>query len=202
MQPSAQSDDVRLILADGKRVMADGRVLSTITVPQPAAQTSREISSGRAAASALERIHRKLGDLPDIPAKMNPVAAVLTYTAIGLNNADIATALGATEEQIEILKASDIYKQLFELFDKTVFEDAQRNARHIIAKASDRAADTMVKLLDSNDESIQAVASRELMKAAGVSLEEDHKKLAGGLKIVIEKAGSRKDENITIRVGE
>ena len=189
-----------LQLANGKTILPDGTVTRTVTVPQPSAQFSREIVSGRAASATLERIHRKLGDLPDEPVKMNPIAAVISYTAIGLSDADIATSLGATEAQIKTIKDSEAYKLFAEMFDKTVFEDARRNAKHIVAKASDKAAQTMVDLLDSSDESIKAVASRELLKTAGVSLDESSNKLSGGLKIVIERAGQHNDD-LKISIG-
>lgn len=200
MQPSEQSEgdsNVALILADGSQVLRDGKVIKN--VPQPAAQFSREVVSGRAASATLEKMHRKLGDLPDIPQKMNPVAAVIFYTAIGLADADIATALQATTAQIATIKESELYQQLVAFFDRTVFDDAKRNAKHIISRASDRAAIRMVEAVDSDDALIALSASREVMKIAGVSLEETETKTLSGLQIRITRREDAADD-ITVEV--
>jgi hypothetical protein len=194
----SDADEPVLILANGKRVMPDGRVINEVVVPKPAAQFTTEVQSGRAATRTLAKMHRKLSDLPDLPQKMNPIAAILAYSAIGLSDADIATALGASEEQVKVLKASELFTQLNEMFDRTVFEDARRNARHIVANASNKAAERMVAAIDSTDESVAVVASREIMKTAGISLEEENKRSLSGLKIVIERAGSEKNDKITV----
>jgi hypothetical protein len=171
-----------------------------VQVPQPAAQIHREIANGRAASRTLERIHRKLGDLPDLPAKMNPIAAILAYTAIGLNNADIATSLGASEAQIETIKDSELYKQFAEMFDKTVFEDAKRNANHIVARSADLAANTLVALVESKDESISLNAARDVTRLAGVGLDKSDQNKISGLNIKIIRAGDKKSEEITVEI--
>lgn len=199
MQPDVQPADanVALILADGRKLLKDGRVVAE--VPQPATQVSNEIKSGRAATRTLERMHRKLGDLPDIPQKMNPVAAVILYTCIGLNDADIATALGATEAQIATIKESELYSQLFKLFDRTVFDDAKRNAQHIIARATDRAAERIVEAVDSNDPLIALAASRDVMRLGNVSLEDKGERAISGLHIRITRKEDE-GENISVEV--
>jgi len=194
-------NDVVLVLADGSEVLKNGAVRKKQLVPQAAARFHQEVESGRKAAQTLQRMSRKLGDLPDIPEKMNPIAAVLLYNAIGLSNADIATALGASESQIEQLKASELYAQLFDLFDKSVFEDAKRNARHIIAKATDKAATRLVDALDSDDVGTRLAASDRVLKYGAVSLEQETNRLPGGLKIVIEKADASTDR-ITLNIGD
>lgn len=199
---SPDGSNAVLALANGKQVLPDGRVVSTVAVPQPSAQIHREIVSGRQAAKTLDRIHRKLGDLPDIPQKMNPIAAVLSYTAIGLSDADIATALGAAVEQIQVLKDSEPYKQLADMFDKTVFEDARKNAKHIIARAADRAATKISDAIDSDDPLISLAASRDIIKFGGISLDESTGRSLGGLKIVIEKSDGKNADNVTVTLGE
>jgi hypothetical protein len=191
-------DRVALVLADGRKVLKDGTVVEE--VPANAVVISREISSGRSAARTLERMHRKLGDLPDIPQKMNPVAAVILYTCIGLNNADIATALGAEESQIQTIKDSELYGALFKLFDETVFADAKQNARHIIAKASDKAANVLVDSLDSNNEGARIAASREITRLAGLSLEQTNENKLSGLHIrITRKEDEQSDLTVEIK---
>lgn len=199
MQPSVQLDgsEVALTLADGKKVLRSGRVVTD--VPSNAVVLSREIVSGRAASRTLERMHRKLGDLPDIPQKMNPVTAVIFYSMIGLDDESIATALQATEAQIATIKQSELYGQLVALFDRTVFDEARRDAKHIIAKATNRAATRMVDAIDSDDPLISLSASREVMKIGGISLEQGTENKLSGLQIRITRREDEADE-ITIGV--
>lgn len=191
---------VALVLPTGETVYTDGRVEKPAA--QVAAGLSREISNGRSAAVALNRIHRKLGDLPDTADRLNPICSVITYKAIGLSNEDIATALRTTVENIERLISLDAYKQIADMFDKTVFEDAKQNAKHIVARAADNAAYKMTKHVDDDDPNISIIAAREVLRMAGVSTEADMGKSLGGLKIVIEKSDGRGNDSVTVTLGE
>lgn len=191
---SEQSQDVKLTLPDGTMILANGKAIKPKEVESDVAKVGREISSGRNAVRTLERMHRKLGDLPDLPNKMNPIAAIITYSAVGLHDQDIAQALGASVEQIAIIKDSEAYKQLESMFDQTVFEDERRNAKHIVSRASSTAASKMVELVDSNDENIALTASRDVLKLSGITTEEESSKRQGALKIVITRKGEKDDE--------
>lgn len=194
------SAEIAMVLPTGETVYTDGRVEKPAA--QIAAGLSREIVSGRRAAVALDRIHRKLGDLPDTPDKLNPVCAVITYKAIGLSNEDIAAALHTTVDNIIRLCELDVYRQIMEMFSQTVFEDAKTNAKHIIARAADVAAQAMVHHVNDEDPNISIIASREVLKMAGVSTEEDRGKSMGGLKIVIERGDNKGSDNVTVTLGE
>lgn len=194
MLQSTTSADVKLTLPDGTLILADGRAVKPVEATSNVATIAKEVKSGREAAKVLEKMHRKLGDLPDEPLKMNPIAAIITYSAIGLDDQDIATALGATVHQIATIKESDAYKQLSEMFDQTVFEDERRNAKHIIAKAAQKAAATMVSLVDSDREDIALTASRDVLKTAGITTEEETNRRVGGLRIVITRNGEQESE--------
>lgn len=200
MLQSVQSADVKLTLPDGTMILADGRAVKAVEAASNVATIAKEVKSGREAAKVLEKMHRKLGDLPDEPMKMNPIAAIITYSAIGLDDQDIATALGATKEQVLTIKESDAYKQLADMFDKTVFEDERRNAKHIIAKAAGRAAATMVSLVDSEREDIALTASRDVLKTAGVNTEEDSDRRVGGLRIVVVRKGDRDNDELKVEI--
>jgi hypothetical protein len=193
------SQDVKLTLPDGTMILANGKAVRPQEQSSNVATLGREISSGRQAVRTLEKMHRKLGDLPDLPVKMNPIAAVITYTAIGLDDNDIATALGATPEQVATIKDSEAYKQLEQMFDQTVFEDERRNAKHIISKASTRAATQMVSSIDSPDESIALVAARDVLKLSGINTDEDSTRRQGALKIVVTRSGER-DDSISVEL--
>ena len=200
MLQSVPSADVKLTLPDGTMILADGRAVRPVESPSNVATIAKEVKSGREATKVLEKMHRKLGDLPDEPMKMNPIAAIITYSAIGLDDQDIATALGATKEQVVTIKESDAYKQLADMFDKTVFEDERRNAKHIIAKAAGKAAATMVSLVDSEREDIALTASRDVLKTAGVNTEEDVDRRVGGLRIVVVRKGDRDNDEVKVEI--
>lgn len=203
VQPAAVNQDVAVTLADGSEVLKNGQVRKKqIQVPQPQARFSREIESGRKATHTLEKIHRKLGDLPTSDGKkLNPIAAVVTYSAIGLNDEDIAVTLGATVDQIRILKESEIYKQISELFDRTTFEDARRNAKHIIASAADKAATRIVEAVDSESIAVALSASRDVMRINGIDNDQINEKKPSGLSIrIIRKSDQISEEEINISV--
>lgn len=189
-----QSADVKLTLPDGTMILANGKAIKPQEQTSNVATIGREISSGRSAVRTLEKMHRKLGDLPDMPVKMNPIAAIITYTAIGLDNNDIATALGATPDQVQTIKESEAYKQLEQMFDQTIFEDERRNAKHIISRASTKAATQMVAAIDSADENIALVASRDVLKLSGINTDEENSRRQGALKIIVTRKGEKDDE--------
>lgn len=181
--------------------MSDGR-----TIPPPRVGTSiglvREIQSGREAQSTLQKIHRKLGDLPADGQKMNAIAAVMMYTSVGIADDDIAVALNTTVENVKRLKELDAYSQLSEMFDSTAFDDAKRTANHIISRAAASAAQRMVEAIDDQDPNIALVASRDVTKLAGIGTESESGRRIGGLNITIRRKGDRSDEDISISVGD
>lgn len=191
---------VMLTLPSGEQVLQDG----TIHDPnkQTAARISTEIISGRAASALINKVHRRLGDLPDTSSRLNPICAVITYTAIGLSNADIAVALDTTVENIERLKGLDSYAQIAEMFDQTVFENEKQQAKHIIAKHAHRAAASMVSMIEDGDPNIALAASRDVLKIAGVDTREDTDRKMDGLKITIIKSDRQGSDSVTVTLGE
>lgn len=194
-----ESDEVALHLPDGQVVLKSGKVMKPVAAP--AVRAAQEIKNGRQAVATLERVHRKLGDLPEQAEKMNAIACVLMYTSVGLSNGDIATALRTTEANVERLKDLEAYKQLAEMFDSTVFEDSKRTANHIISRASSNAAQRIVDFAGHEDASIALPAAREVVRMAGVGVNErDNEKSIGSLNIKITRTGDKKDEDITVEI--
>lgn len=193
-------DEVKLALPSGELVLASGKVVRPVATRQPAAQIAREIQSGRQAAATLERVHRKLGDLPETTEKMNAIAAVLMYTGVGLSDTDIAIALKTSTENIGRLKELDAYKQLAEMFDSTVFDDAKRTANHIVARASADAAQRIVTAVSDDDPQIALAASRDVLRIAGVGTDRTDENKVSSLNIKITRKGDADDENITVEI--
>jgi len=160
-----------------------------------------EIKSGRAAARTLERIHRKLGDLPEQTEKMNAIAAVLMYEGIGLGDDDIAVILRTSTENIERLKELDAYAQLREMFDVAVFEDAKRTANHIVSRASANAAERVVQGISDPDPTVAIVASREVLRLAGVGTDRSDPSKVSSLNIKITRSGDKsRDDDVTVEI--
>lgn len=192
-----QSTD-ELILPDGTRIMPDGTVLD------PAMANAVQVENGKGAVALVEKMKRNLGDLPDIPQNLNPVCVILTYTAVGLNNADIATALSTdtrhvTEADIQRLKDSEIYQKLEEMFDERVFDDEQRTARHILSKHSHRAAQKMVDLINSPSGDLSLAASRDVLRVSGVDKTATKEGMTS-FKIVMIDGDDTKKQSIEISV--
>lgn len=207
MQPDASNvTDIATVakmkLPNGDYLMPDGSVISEKKIVQPAVSAGVEILSARKSKAVLQRMHRKLGDLPQEPQqKLNAIAAIIMYTNVGLSDADIAVALGASKDAIESIKALESYKQLADMFDATVFEDAKKNASHIIARAADQAATRLVEAIDDPNSLVAVGASREVVKMAGVSLEGSSGKNKSGLHIkIVRKGEKRDDETITVEL--
>lgn len=196
-----EDGNTKLKLPDGSLLMADGTVIKPHQATQTAVTIGREIQSGRAAARTLKRVHRQLGDLPEGDTKqLNAIAAILMYTGVGLSDDDIAVTLGTTSDVVGRIRELDAYRQLSEMFDSAVFDDAKRTAAHILANASASAADRMVGFMESPNEQVALVAAREVLKTNGISTEHATGEKKSGLNIKIVRKGEKKDETITVEL--
>lgn len=194
-------EGTKLRLPDGSLLMADGTTMRPQQAQQPAVSAGREIANGRQAARVLEKMHRKLGDMPEGDSKqLNAIAAILTYTQVGLSDEDIAISLGTHVEVVTGIKELDAYKQLSDMFDTNVFDDAKRTASHILARASGVAADKLVSSIDSANEQVAVVASREVLKMNGISAETQSSEKKSGLNIRIIRKGEKREETITVEM--
>ncbi len=198
---SALPPGVKMRLPNGDYLYADGTVAKEKKIEQTAVTVTREIQNGRAAAKTLERMHRKIGDLPEGDSKqLNAIAAILTYTQVGLSDADIAVALGTHTDIVSGIKELDAYRQLSDMFDSNVFDDAKRTASHILAGASAKAANQLVASVDSGDEQIAVVAAKEVLKMNGISAETQQSERKSGLNIKIVRRGEKRDDTITVEI--
>lgn len=201
MSPLDDSE-VKLTLPDGSLLLPNGTVIKPQAAVQPAVVAGQEVANGRAARRTLERVHRKIGDLPEgDPKQLNAIAAIIMYTGIGLNDEDIAVTLGTHVDVVKSIKELDVYRQLSEMFDGQLFDDAKRTAAHIVAKAASRAADRMVDAIESPNEQVAVVAAREVLRTNGISTEHaSAQNNKAGLNIKIVRKGERKDETITVEL--
>jgi hypothetical protein len=203
-QDLAVVDEVALHLPDGLVVLKSGKVVRPVPQPtekpveQKSVRVAREIKSGRQASEALERIHRKLGDLPEQAEKMNAIACVLMYTGVGLDDGDIALALKTSVENIMRLKQLDAYRQLSEMFDKAVFDDAKTQANHIVSRAAARAAHRIVDFIDDDDALVSMSASKEVARMAGIGVDRLDPAKVSSLNITIKRKGDNDDVTVEV----
>lgn len=188
-----QSDE--LILPDGTVIKADGsRKLD------PTVGTAVEVENAANAVALVTKMKRNLGDLPDVPANMNGVACVLTYTSIGLSDADIATALSTTEDNIVKLKESDLYKQIEGMFDERIFDDEMRTARHLLSKHSANAAQKIISLVNAPSGDLALAASRDVLRISGVDKSQQQTGMTS-LKIIMVDDNDSKKTQIEVKLG-
>ena len=183
-----------LILPNGVEISPDG------TRRDPIAENATEILNARESVKLVQKIQRSIGDLPDVPENMNPVCCIMAYTAVGLNNDEIAKALNTNVENIERIKGLDIYNEFERMFDERIFDDEVRNARHIISRAQTRAATRMTGLIDSQSGDLALMAAAKTMSIGGT----DKTAQAQGMtkfEIVMVDADDLKKQRIEIKVG-
>lgn len=183
-----------LILPDGTVIRPDGSKLD------PAVNTVVEVENGKQAVALVTKMKRNLGDLPDVPANMNGIACVLTYTSIGLSNADIATALSTEEDNIARLKESDLYKQLETMFDERIFDDEMRTARHLLSKHAANAANKVISLVNAPSGDLALAASRDVLRMSGVDKSAQPQGMSA-LRILMVDGDDVKKTQIDIKLG-
>jgi hypothetical protein len=179
-----------LVLPNGKVIAPNGHLLD------PAVMGATVIENGKTAIALVSKMKRTLGDMPDIPRNMNPVACVIVYTQVGLDDEAIAECLNTTIENIKRLKESEIYSKLSELFEERVFDDEQRTARHIISKHSARAAQKIVDLVSSQSGDLALMASRDVLRIGGVDKSGEVKGLSSLKIVMVDKADAKQEITI------
>lgn len=191
-QQQLPSPTDELILPDGTIINPDG------SIKDPSVEAATLVENGTTAIALVQRMRRTLGDMPDVPRNMNPVACVIVYTQVGLSDEDIAASLSTDLETIQRLKASEIYSKLTELFEERVFEDERKTAQHIISKHSARAATKMVNLVDSKSGDLALAAARDVLRIGGVDKSSQSNGLSALKIVMIDKEDAKREITITV----
>lgn len=191
-QPELSAPTDELILPDGTVINPDG------SIKDPSVEAATIVENGTTAIALVQRMRRTLGDMPDVPRNMNPVACVIVYTQVGLDDESIAAALSCDLDTIQRLKSSEIYTRLTELFEERVFEDERKTAQHIISKHSARAAQKMVNLVDSKSGDLALAASRDVLRIGGVDKTQQQNGLSALKIVMIDKEDTKKEITITV----
>lgn len=149
-------------------VLADGTKIDPSTgMPVQDRPMYVEIPNARRAQEIVGKTRRRMADLPEPPKTMNAISVVLAYTMYGMSAQEIAIGTGLTAQQVANIRQTDAYKELEEEIVGNILDADAENVRSILAEASHSAARRVTSLLDSDDESIQLAASRDVLNRTG-----------------------------------
>lgn len=177
--------------------LADGTVISTRTgrpVRSDAATPPGYIAVPTNAEAVREvvRVRRRLADLPEPPQRMNVISCVAAYYLYGLDDVEIAHAIGCTLGQVGVLKTTQAFTELVEAMQRSIVETQQDDVRAMLNAGARQAADTVMEMLASNDDKVALIAAKDVLDRAGhrpVDVVEHRHRVEGGLVIEYVKRG-------------
>lgn len=158
MQLAQSGEPLRL--ADGSLVYPDG------TVKKPARQYV-EVPSHSEAQRIVTSTRRKLLDMPAPPKTMNAVGIILTYTLFGLEDDEIAVAVGTDVDVITRIRKTPAYKQMQDVIVQSIIENEGADIRTQFARMAKKAAQRVEELVESDDEQIALAASKDALDRGG-----------------------------------
>lgn len=149
-------------------VLVDGTRIPTQPVYEQEGMEFVEIPSNTAAQKQVEKINRTLSDLPDIPERMNTIGVVLSYHMFGLNDEEIAIAIGMRKEQIVSIKLLEAFSTLQEAVIKNMVSSTKGDVQAVIEGAAVRAANRISHLVDNAEmETTQLSAAKDMLDRGG-----------------------------------
>lgn len=110
---------------------------------------------------------RKLLDMPGTPAQLNGWAAVLVYTASGIDDKEIALALRLTPSQVRSIKQQPGYLELERNMIAAVKEQTAEAVQDILSQGEVKAANRVVQLVDTVDEKVALAAANSILDRRG-----------------------------------
>lgn len=183
-----------LKLADGSEIDLNGKLVKPLEKEKPAAKPLEKIST-----------HRLLEDLPASGKVMHTVALVGAYTIWGLRAQDIATLLNTTVEQIEMVRADDLFKRFFQELLRSVLDSELEDIRDRIVTKARTALLKLEEVLDDDDSKVKLNAANSILDRAGfrpADIVEHKHKVEGALKIVYEQRGKTTQPAIDVEFEE
>lgn len=163
-------------------------VHSNIDLPAPDEPTDGFVSvpTNAEMQQRVVSVKRNMGDLPDLPAKMNTIGVVLSYELFGLSVSDTATVTGLTDEQVGRIRMLDAYTSMRKNVVDAIVENESDNVIDIFTTNSRDAANRLVDLAGSARPDIALSASKDLLDRAGHTakyITEHRHMVEGGLTI-------------------
>lgn len=184
--------------------LADGTVINTTTgrpVSNDVPPGFVEVPRHSDAQKEVTRVRKRLADLPDVPEKMNVISVVAAYYLFGLEDWEIAHAVGCTEKQVGNMKMTAPFTEMIDAMRRNIVEGEAEDVRSMLAEGAHTAARTMIGAMQSPNEQNRIVAAKDVMDRAGfrpVDVVEHKHKIEGGLTIEYVKKGGEEDDMPTI----
>lgn len=149
---------------------------------------------------AAPRENIKLEDLPSAPKQMNVINAVIGYRLLGCSDADIAYALGCTDDQLFNVVQSEPFVRAYNLCIEAFVAGQTKTAKDVISGASLHAAQTLVDVVKkSKSETNRMRASESILNRLGINEANADHAMSQGLIIKVVKDTQVSD--ITIKIG-
>tara|TARA_Y100000310_G_scaffold283720_1_gene305929 strand:- start:8605 stop:9222 length:618 start_codon:yes stop_codon:yes gene_type:complete len=129
---------------------------------------------------------RRLSDLPVAPHKLNTISMILTYSLLGISDADIGITLGLEEAQVGRIRMSDPFAEIRDEVIHNIVESDSEAVRGMISQGAMLAATRMLGALNSPNEATQVHASKDILDRAGhraADIVEHRHNIEGGLRI-------------------
>jgi hypothetical protein len=150
-----------LVLADGTKIdPSTGNVVRE-------RRDFYEVPSNTQAQKIVARVNRSIVDLPAPPEKMNYISLVIMYKLMGLNDKDVALATKTTLEQVENVQTLSIYDDCLAQIRDAVVQHEGESVKARFAQRSRHAAERVFDLLQSEDEKVALLASKDVLDRAG-----------------------------------
>ena len=206
----AANPDEPLRLADGRLVHPGGHIVDPRKIaqrveaelraqedelPPPRTPGLMEIPSNKDAQRIIIQTRRKLADLPEVPRTMNAISAVISYTLFGLDDAEIAIAVGLTEKQVGNIKMTDAYSSMYGALVQSIMDAEMNDVRDIFRQHSRVAANVMVDSLHNGGRGDRMAAAKDFLDRAGhrpADVVEHRMRVEGGLVIEVIKRDDTK----------
>lgn len=182
------ADGTRINTRTGRPIRSNGALPGYIDVP-----TNEE------AQRLVIKVRKRIADLPEVPEKMNIIAAVAAYYMFGLSVYETALVIGCSEKQVGNIRTTEAFGTLVDAMTSNIVATQQEDVRALIAKKAPMAVKTIVDAMDSENEQIAVVAAKDILDRAGhrpADVVEHRHRVEGGLTIEYIKKGG--DDTIPV----
>jgi len=168
-------------------VLADGTVIDPDTGKKQRSTQYYEVPSNTEAQKVVAETRRKLTDLPEVPARMNVVSAVLSYHLFGLEQGEIAIALNMPVERIISIKMLESFTEMHDAVMANMIKQDKGEVVTILERAAVGSAHKMTELMhEADDERVQLSAAKDILDRNGhrpADVLEIRHKMSNSLKI-------------------
>lgn len=174
-----------LRLADGTFIYKDGHIEPPDEVVE---ETVVEVNTKSDPSSLVITAKKKLRDLPETTRTMNGIAAVLAYSLFGLDDDEIALAIGTTMDRVSALKELPSFVVMRNEVISNVLSAESGDVRELFVKHSRSAVKTVVDGMNAPRMSDRLRAAGDILDRSGfrpADVVEHRHKLEGGLTIEI-----------------